>query len=670
MSDAERPEPRPESRDEPGRGQDGGDAQGPGRGEMHHRGGERHDDGGSRRDDSGEVGRRDAGRGRRHDAPRRGREGTGRGPGTDDRGGRPRQERRGEREGTGRIRHGGQARRSEPGRRSAQRPSERGRHGDPARRLAYDTLRAVADGAYANLDLPQRLRGARLDARDAAFATELVYGVTRLRGRYDAIIAQCAGRPLERIDPPVLDVLRLGAHQVLGMRVPAHAAVDATVGLARGVVGAGASAFTNAVLRRISEKSLDEWLAIVAPTAPPPADTTSSPIDTTWTPTDTAPLAAETTSSAADVSSSTKLEPAGAAESPTTPDASAAPPGPLPNLDDVAVAYSHPVWIVRALRHALLADGVSTTESVDGDLLELLEADNTPADVTLVARPGLAELDELLEAGARPGALSPVGAILESGGDPGRLPAVREGRAAVQDEGSQLLVLALVAAYDASIAAATTTATTDPPAEAARWLDLCAGPGGKAALLAALAIPRGATLFCNEIGEHRADLVESAVGAAMDAGAEVFVGVGDGRTIGAEEPASFDLVLLDAPCTGLGALRRRPDARWRRTPADVADLIALQEELLASGLDALRPGGVLGYATCSPHDAETRQVVERVIRDRDNVELLDANAFLREVVIDATPLGQRAANGPFAQLWPHVHATDAMFLALIRRNAE
>uniref|UniRef100_UPI0036F32FDE RsmB/NOP family class I SAM-dependent RNA methyltransferase n=1 Tax=Mobilicoccus massiliensis TaxID=1522310 RepID=UPI0036F32FDE len=534
----------------------------------------------------------------------------------------------------------------------------------------------MADGAYANLDLPQRLRGARLDARDAAFATELVYGVTRLRGRYDAIIAQCAGRPLERIDPPVLDVLRLGAHQLLGMRVPAHAAVDATVGLARGTVGAGASAFTNAVLRRISEKSLDEWLAIVAPTAPPPADTTSSPTDTassptgtTWTPTDTSPVAAGTTSSVAEVASSTNLDPAGAPESPTTPDASAAPPGPL-NLDDVAVAYSHPVWIVRALRQALLADGVSTTDSVDADLLELLEADNTPADVTLVARPGLAELDELLDAGARPGALSPVGAILKSGGDPGRLPAVREGRAAVQDEGSQLLVLALVAAYDASIAAATTTPSTAPPAEAARWLDLCAGPGGKAALLAALAIPRGATLFCNEIGEHRADLVESAVGAAMDAGAEVFVGVGDGRTIGAEEPASFDLVLLDAPCTGLGALRRRPDARWRRTPADVADLIALQEELLASGLDALRPGGVLGYATCSPHDAETRQVVERVLRDRDDVQLLDANAFLRDVVIDATRLPQRAENRPFAQLWPHVHATDAMFLALIRRNAE
>ena len=237
-------------------------------------------------------------------------------------------------------------------------------------------------------------------------------------------------------------------------------------------------------------------------------------------------------------------------------------------------------------------------------------------------------------------------------------------------------------------------------------------------MLAALAIPRGAQLFCNEVSEHRAELVESTVGAAMDAGAEVFVGIGDGRGIGEEEPASFDLVLLDAPCTGLGALRRRPDARWRRTPADVADLIALQEDLLDSALTALRPGGVLGYATCSPHDAETLQVIRRVLARRDDVALLDAPAFVDSVALQtisigrdgeatrdaaaagpdrapdpdpdrhstttpATPagFGERATTGlgtaagtPAAvaertvQLWPHRHGTDAMFLALLTRT--
>lgn len=566
--------------------------------------------------------------------------------------------------------HGGRARTNDPGHRSAQRPSERRRQADPARVVAYRTLRAVTEGAYANLELPGRIREARLGARDAAFATELVYGVTRMRGFYDAVLARGAGREVEAIDAPVLDALRLGAHQLLGMRVPAHAAVDATVGLVRSEIGAGPASFTNAVLRRVSEKSAQEWRAIVAPHSGlrPEEDPVAGATD------------------AADDAA------AGATDQAVEPGAGATPPtGADLDLDDVAVATSHPVWIVRALRTALLAHGASDRAHVDADLLTLLTADNTPAEVTLVARPGLADVEELLDAGARPGAYSPTAAVLDRGGDPGRLPAVRGGRAAVQDEGSQLLVHALLAAYDARVA---------PHRDAsapARWLDLCAGPGGKAALLAALAIPRGAQLFCNEVSEHRADLVESTLGAAMDAGAEVFVGVGDGRSVGREEPASFDLVLLDAPCTGLGALRRRPDARWRRTPSDVPDLTALQEELLDSGLDALAPGGVLAYATCSPHDAETLQVVRRVLARREDVRLLDAPAFLDAAALrpvsdagsapessDARPDGRETpgvevpaaldgAPSPAdlvartVQLWPHRHGTDAMFLALLTR---
>ncbi|GMA39889.1 RsmB/NOP family class I SAM-dependent RNA methyltransferase [Mobilicoccus caccae] len=521
-------------------------------------------------------------------------------------GGRP--ERR-ERPGTGRVGYGGQARRTDPGKRSSQRPSERRRHADPARSVAYETLRAVSDGAYANLELPGRLRRAHLGGRDAAFATELVYGVTRMRGFYDAVLARCSDRAPVDMDPPVLDVLRLGVHQLLGMRVPAHAAVDATVGLTRGEIGAGAASFVNAVLRRVSETPAEDWMGLVAPGAGRRAEGTDD----------------------------------GAFEAPTS-------------LEDVGVAHSHPGWIVRALRAALLAHGASTPETVDADLLDLLHAHNVPADVTLIARPGLLEVEDLLEAGASPGTLSPYAAILTEGGDPGGFPAVRDGRAAVQDEGSQVLVLALVEAYDRLVA---------PGASEPRWLDLCAGPGGKAGLLAALSIPRGATLFANETSEHRAELVESAVGAAMDAGAEVFVGVGDGRRIGAEEPNSFDLVLIDAPCTGLGALRRRPDARWRRTPADVGDLTALQEDLLSSGLDALRPGGVLGYATCSPHEAETIQVVNRVTRGRADVELLDAGRLLDSISRSGHVT---AGRGSFVQLWPHVEGTDAMFFAVMRRR--
>ena len=156
--------------------------------------------------------------------------------------------------------------------RSLQRPSERGRTADPARLTAYSVLRAVADGAYANLELPQRLRAQRLTGRDAAFATELAYGALRLQGRYDPMVAMAAGRALDAIDANVLDTLRVGAHQILGMRVPAHAAVAETVALARQVNGAGAAGFVNAVLRRISERTPGEWLAAVTEPLPEPAD--------------------------------------------------------------------------------------------------------------------------------------------------------------------------------------------------------------------------------------------------------------------------------------------------------------------------------------------------------------------------------------------------------------
>ena len=127
--------------------------------------------------------------------------------------------------------------------------------------------------------------------------------------------------------------------------------------------------------------------------------------------------------------------------------------------------------------------------------------------------------------------------------------------------------------------------------------------------------------------------------------------------------ASADRVLLDAPCTGLGALRRRPEARWRRQPSDVAPLAQLQRELLTSALDVVRPGGVVAYATCSPHRAETVGVLDAVRADPTvaSTELLDARSVL--------PAGMpQLGDGPTVQLWPHRQGTDAMFLALLRRR--
>ncbi|MBD5787520.1 rRNA small subunit methyltransferase B [Cellulosimicrobium terreum] len=475
--------------------------------------------------------------------------------------------------------------------RSSVAPADRRKGTDPARNAAFDVLREV-DGsdAYANLVLPPLLRERGVRGRDAGFATELAYGTLRLRGRYDAILERCLDRPLDRLDRPVLDVLRLGAHQLLAMRVPQHAAVSETVGLARARTGAGSAQLVNAVLRRVARTPLDDWLEQLAADAPD-----------------------ETTA--------------------------------------LATTRSHPAWIVRALRDALAGTGRDTAE-----LPDLLAADNDAPRVTLVARPGLVDPDELAaDDRVHPARWAPTALTLDTG-DPGAYGAVRDGRAGVQDEGSQLVALALAAAP-----------LSTPGGTGERWLDLCAGPGGKAALLGALAAQRGARLVANEVQPHRTRLVTQAL-AAVPADAVEAVRTGDGREVGTDEPAAYDRVLLDAPCTGLGALRRRPESRWRRTPGDVATLTGLQRDLLASALDAVRPGGVVAYVTCSPHLAETQVVVSDVLRRRDDVEILDAPAVVRGVVRpearDAIELGDRQD----VQLWPHVHGTDAMHLTLLRRR--
>jgi 16S rRNA (cytosine967-C5)-methyltransferase len=474
-------------------------------------------------------------------------------------------------------------------RREPQRPAGRGGpraaaagRVDAARRVAYEALAAVhRDSAYANIVLPRLIRENRVVGRDAALATELTYGTLRNLGPLDAIIAAAAGRPVERIDPPARDALRLGAYQLLHTRIPAHAAVATTVDLVR-AVNPAAIGFANAVLRRVADEDLADWLGKIAP----PAET----------------------------------DPVG----------------------HLSLVHSHPEWIVRAFADALGGDL--------GETAVALAADNERPGVHLCARPGrISAADLAAEVGGEPGPFSPYAVRMPSGA-PGEVDAVVRGLAHVQDEGSQLVALA--------------AATAPVGADAGRWLDLCAGPGGKAALLGAIAAERGARLTAVEIAPHRARMVEAAV-----AGMPVDVVCVDGREVGSHEhlPAGvFDRVLLDAPCTGLGSLRRRPEARWRRQPGDLAALTRLQRELLDAALRAVRPGGVVAYATCSPHVVETRVTVAETLRrasstvERRAMERVDARSVL--------PAGiPHLGDGPEIQLWPHRHGTDAMFLALLRR---
>ncbi len=440
---------------------------------------------------------------------------------------------------------------------------------DPARRAAFDVLRAVSErDAYANLVLPGLLRERGITGRDAAFATELAYGACRTRGLLDAVIAAAAGRSPDHISPVLLDLLRLGAYQLLRTRVDAHAAVSTTVEQAGIEFDSSRAGFVNGVLRTIAGREPQSWVDQLAPSA--------------------------------------ESDPVG----------------------HMAFVHAHPRWIGQAFADALGARA--------GELDALLTADDDRPLVHLAARPGALTADALaLAVDGTVGRYSPY-AVYLAGGDPGRLDAVRDGVALVQDEGSQLVARAL------------TLAPVDD--DRGRWLDLCAGPGGKTALLAAIGAESGARVTAIEPNDRRAEFVEE-----NTRGLPVDVLRVDGRDSGLQ-PA-FDRVLVDAPCTGLGALRRRPEARWRRQPADVPALARLQRELLAAAIELTRPGGVVLYATCSPHLSETVGVVADALR-RHPVTALDTRPMFDGV----DDLG----DGPYVQLWPHRHGTDAMFSAALK----
>jgi 16S rRNA (cytosine967-C5)-methyltransferase len=439
---------------------------------------------------------------------------------------------------------------------------------DPARRAAFDVLRAVSErDAYANLALPAILRERGITGRDAAFATELTYGTCRTRGLLDAVISAAAGRPPDQINPVLLDLLRLGAYQLLRTRVEQHAAVSTTVDQAGIEFDSARAGFVNGVLRTIAARDEQSWVGELAP-------------------------AAET-------------DPVG----------------------HTALVHAHPRWIAQSFADAL---GTSVSE-----LDALLASDDERPVVHLAARPGVLTAQDLAEqVGGTVGQYSPY-AVYLSGGDPGRLEPIREGAALVQDEGSQLVARAL------------TLADLEGP-DTGRWLDLCAGPGGKTALLAALGDRARVTAI--EPADRRADMVEE-----NTRGLPVEVLRVDGRDPGIDP--GFDRVLVDAPCTGLGALRRRPEARWRRQPGDVPQLAKLQRELLASAIRLTRPGGVVLYATCSPHLAETVGIVADAVR-RHPVTAVDTRPLFEPV--------DELGDGPYVQLWPHRHGTDAMFAAALK----
>lgn len=437
---------------------------------------------------------------------------------------------------------------------------------EASRLLAFDLLTEVnRNEGYSNLLLPQALNSSKLDERDKSLVTELFYGTIRMQGKHDWVLAQISDRPWTEVDPGIIDICRMGVHQIHEMRIPNHAAVASTVEVARKRLGESKASFVNALLRNVTRKSQEDWFLPLSAIADP--------------------------------------------------------------VERMSIQYSHPEWIVSAYY-----DLLKNWDEVE----QALAINNEAATPTLVAWPGLSTIDDLKSIGGEPTTFSPYGAHWK--GNPGALDLIKARKIGVQDEGSQL-----VASVFASASAGT------------KWLDMCAGPGGKAALLSNIAREKKIVFTANEVSAVRADLVRQVVNGDR-------VLVGDGREIG-DLGEKFDAILIDAPCTGLGALRRRPEVRWRRNLQDLRELTQLQRELIDSGIKALTVGGILGYATCSPHLAETTIQVSDLKRKHGNMEQIDVSPYLPDNL-------ENSEREHAMALWTHRTGTDAMFLALFKKVSE
>ncbi len=394
----------------------------------------------------------------------------------------------------------------------------------PSRLLAYELIWQVnEEGAFANLRLPELLANSQMNLADKAFTTELAYGTLRMQGRHDYIAAKYVDRAYAEIDKKIINLLRLGIHQITKMRVPEHAAVSETVEVAKLVAGESKASYVNAVLRKVS--TADNSL----------------------------PELAE-----------------------------------FPILQRLSIQHSHPEWIISSFY-----DQLKDWSEVE----KLLNVNNEPTPPDVVAWPGKSTPQELINLGATSITGFKNGVNLNV--IPISFQPIIERRAGVQDRGSQLVVENFLATFKPGLS----------------WLDMCAGPGGKAAYIfnSLLEIDSNAKFLANEPLAHRADLVKRVV--------NNFQVVSVDGTDPSNFTSKFDRILVDAPCTGLGALRRRPESRWRKNLRDLKELILLQRNLLASSYELLNTGGIIAYVTCSPHLAETKGQVLDFLSGHKDMEI-------------------------------------------------
>lgn len=445
--------------------------------------------------------------------------------------------------------------------------SEESDAGLASRRTAWSVLQRVhGDQAWSGPVVDTALRRSKLGPRDRAFAANLAYQTLRWEGTLDWALSTVLTRPVAAVDGEILDVLRLGAWQVLYGGTPDRAAVDTAVELARSEVGQRTTGFVNGVLRSLARNK--EQL-----------------------------------------------------------------PWPSEGGDrGVGLRTGYAEWVVAAARRRFGDAGRA-----------VLEAGNEPPGITLRAVVDADLLaDELRDAGLTPrgGALAPE-AVRIGGVDPGALACVREGRAVVQDEASMVVARAAAAG-----------------APDGRWraLDVAAAPGGKSTHLAQL----GGWVVANDLRPGRARVI-AANAQRLNLGHRVHATVGDG-TKPPWPVEAFDVVLLDAPCTGLGVVRRRPELRWRRDHHDISRLASLQGELLECAAQHVRRGGTLVYSVCTWTAEETEGVV-------DSFLAIYGDEF-SVAAVDLPGARVSQARDPGVQLAPHTNDTDGMYFCRFLRNPD
>jgi 16S rRNA (cytosine967-C5)-methyltransferase len=443
----------------------------------------------------------------------------------------------------------------------------------PARLAAYDVLRAVGSGREDLARALARARTSLADERDRALAGEIATGTLRWQAAFDHIVASTTGRPIGKLDPEVLDILRLTIFQLLHLdRVPASAAVNDAVSLTKRAGKRSAAPFVNAVLRRVSRQR------------------------------DRLPL----------------------------------PPRPAPGdeageREYLSVTLSHPLWLAERWRQRY---GFAAAEA-------WATFDNTPAALTLRANRLKTTPERLTTAlathGVRvePGRYAP-DALVAREGNPLLTPLADQGEFFVQDEASQL-----VAVFAGARAGE-------------RILDACAAPGGKTTAMAADAGDR-ASIVATDLRGRRVDLLAKTVAAS---------GTRSVRVVRADVSRQlpfrpiFDLVLLDAPCSGLGTIRRDPDIKWRRRAEDLPDLAKAQVQLMQQAAEVLRPGGRLVYSTCSSEPEENEDVVRTFLDTRSD--------FRRAEPSGKIPALARLLTGEgWMRTLPHRDGLEAFFAAAL-----